>query len=87
LHWIGAENSTSGNDAISQLPRYGIRIEGSRAFSQFSRFLRPGAQRNKACGRSATVILSTPLNANGSVAVYINYSSTAAAVVDAERED
>jgi O-glycosyl hydrolase len=74
LHWIGAENSTTGNSMLIHLPGDNVIVSKRLwAFAQFSRFVKPDARRIAASSGSpgVNVTVSAFENVDGSVAVQV----------------
>lgn len=74
LHWIGAENATTGNSMLIHLPGDSVVVSKRLwAFAQFSRFVKPDARRIFASSSDpgVNVTVSAFENTDGSVAVQV----------------
>ena len=77
LYWIGAENATSNSALISLNNNTIIPSKRYYAFAQFSKFVRPGAQRVEAMSSNPLLTVSSFINKNGIMATQaINNATT-----------
>ncbi|KAJ5198714.1 uncharacterized protein N7498_007831 [Penicillium cinerascens] len=71
LYWIGAENSTTNSALINLINNEVIPSKRFWAFTQFSKFVRPGARRIEAVSSHANLTVSSFKNHNGRIATQL----------------